>query len=89
MAEYSGVAPGQDWAALFIAVIGWLILAISLSTSFGKTARRIRDAYQGEHATLFPHAALIGWKASCSIVKASRSKAAASCPKSLEYKAPC
>lgn len=56
MAKYSGVAPGQDWAALFIAVIGWLILAISLSNSFGKTARRIRDAYQHEQAAIFPHA---------------------------------
>jgi len=56
MAKFSGVAAGQDWTALLFGVLGWLLLVVLLTASFGKAARRIERAYLADQARLFPGA---------------------------------
>lgn len=56
MVKFSGVAADQDWAILFVTIIGWLVLSWALLVGFGRSACRIRMTYEAEHAALFPGA---------------------------------
>lgn len=54
MSKMSGVTEGSDWAAVFIGVVGWLLLTVLLTHSHSRSAERVRQAYLLEHTQLFP-----------------------------------
>ncbi len=56
MSKMSGVGDGQDWAAIFMGVLGWLALTVLLTEGYSQSARRVEGAYRREHELLFPDA---------------------------------
>jgi len=53
MSKFSGVAPSQDWTLLSLAVLGWLLLTLLLTSGFSVSATRIEKTYLEEHERLF------------------------------------